>query len=86
MSNKKKPKYPRGSSVWGAHLTEDDVFNIKQDLALGEMKQNDIAKKYDVSASTISRIKTRKVWKHVAGASKKVALMKKYRRENGVNG
>jgi len=42
-------------------LTEKDVLNIR----MSKLKQNKLAEKYLVSQMLISKIKTRKLWKHI---------------------
>lgn len=49
---------------WGFSLTEDDVRNIRKQLAAGEI-QIDIAERYKVSQVLISQIKLGKKWSHV---------------------
>ena len=54
----------RGSAVYGAKLTERDVARIKRRLAQGA-RQIDLARAYDVSASTIHLISNGTTWRHV---------------------
>lgn len=56
---------PRGSSHHFASLTERKVVAIRRRLAAGE-SQTSIAKRLKLSQGTISRVATRKSWKHVA--------------------
>lgn len=42
-------------------LTEKDVLNVR----ISKLKQNKLAEKYLVSQNLISKIKTRKLWKHI---------------------
>ena len=46
-------------------LTEKIVLEIRADWATGKYTQKELAKKYDVSISTISNIVNRKTWKHI---------------------
>lgn len=55
---------PRGISSGRAKLTEDDVRGIF-DMATNGHKNNDIAKKYGVSAATVWSIKFGRIWSHV---------------------
>lgn len=55
----------RSIAQTGGQILEDDVRNIRRRLALGE-RQVDLAKEYRVDPSTISQIKSRTTWKHVA--------------------
>lgn len=52
-------------------LTEIDVVEIKDLLALGEMTREEIAIEYDVDVSTIKRISTGRTWKHIQGPEPK---------------
>jgi group I intron endonuclease len=54
----------KGSKQWCAKLTEDDVRQIKIDLAKGESHPS-IAKRYGVDRSIISGINIGKIWRHV---------------------
>ena len=46
-------------------LSVDDVIDIKQHLHAKDMKIIDIAKKYDCTPSTITKIRDGKTWKHI---------------------
>jgi DNA-binding NarL/FixJ family response regulator len=54
----------RGADVFGAKLTEEDVVSIMRRIAAGE-KYPGIASEFNVSTSTISLIKHKRIWKHV---------------------
>jgi hypothetical protein len=53
-----------GSKKWCATLTEEDVANIRKDLASG-MRQFQVKKKYNLSSNTIYQIANNITWKHV---------------------
>lgn len=46
-------------------LSVDDVIDIKQHLHAKDIKIIDIAKKYDCTPSTITKIRDGKTWKHI---------------------
>jgi DNA-binding transcriptional regulator YiaG len=54
----------RGENSPFAKLTEKDIPEIRKMLQDG-IKMTDIAKRYNVSRSTISNIKRRKTWTHI---------------------
>jgi hypothetical protein len=54
----------RGSEVFGAKLTEDEIPSVRERIGLGEPLKR-IAADYDVSISTISLIKRQRIWRHV---------------------
>lgn len=54
----------RGSENGASSLTEQDVTEIRA-LYAGGMKQRDIAEKYSVTQTHISRIVRREIWTHV---------------------
>lgn len=56
-----KGRIAKGSKSGKAKLTEKKVASIRKDTR----PQKEIAKDYDIAQSVISRIKTRKIWKHV---------------------
>ena len=59
-------KRPKGSLHGKSKLTEDDVVEIKKVLSLGNLRMGaELAKKFNVSISTISNINKGKVWKHI---------------------
>jgi len=64
QSEKAKEKY-LGESSSNNKLTEKDVIEILKDLNEEILTQGEIAKKFGVDRSLISRIKTRKIWKHI---------------------
>lgn len=59
----KKERQSRGSRRPLAKLTEDDVRIIR--FHSDGVSQTELAKRYDVAPSRISRIKSNKIWRHV---------------------
>lgn len=57
-------RVPRGSRAGLAKLTESDIPVIRSRIAKGET-QVTVAKTYSVTPTIISRILSRKIWKHV---------------------
>lgn len=57
-------RVPRGEQNGSAKLPEQSVLEIKAMLAQGAMG-TDLARRFSVSTSTISNIKTGKGWKHL---------------------
>ena len=55
----------KGSDVFGAKLTEDDVREILRRCCRGELNP-EIALEYNVSISTIHLIRHRKTWRHIS--------------------
>ena len=53
-----------GSRNGSAVLTEDDVIRLRQMAADGVLHK-EIARIYGIMPSTVSRIVTRKAWKHI---------------------
>lgn len=51
----------QGSRNFKSKLVEDEVV----DILTSPLSQREIAEKYHVSQSLISRIRSRKLWKHV---------------------
>jgi len=51
-------------------LTSEDVFEIKTLLKEGKLKQKDIAKKFNVSPTTITMIKKGKTFDEIVTPSK----------------
>lgn len=65
---KKRRKAPKGEMNGFAKLTEDKVREIKYALdrqIFTRETQQDIADRYDIDNTTVSCIKTGKLWKHV---------------------
>jgi len=60
----KNHAYFKGENNPASTLKEKDVIEIRKDLKKG-IKQREIAKKYNVHFTTISKIKTRKYWTHI---------------------
>lgn len=55
----------RGESNHNAKLTEQDVRDIRANYALCRVKQAELADRYGVTQTLISRIVLRKVWAHL---------------------
>jgi hypothetical protein len=64
LVSKKSGPVARGSRNGSAVLTEDDVIRLRQMAADGVL-QKEIARIYGIMPSTVSRIVTRKAWKHI---------------------
>jgi hypothetical protein len=54
---------PKGSKIWCAKLTENDVIKIRQ--MSPQISYSKIAKEFGVSPISISQIFRKKTWKHV---------------------
>ena len=54
-----------GENNPNSKLTEKIVLEIRADWATGKYTQQQLAEKYDVSRSLISKIVNRKIWKHI---------------------
>ena len=63
--SKHKSLHKSGGNNPNSKLTEQQVLEIRADWATGKYTQKQLAKKYDVSIPTISRIINRKIWKHI---------------------
>lgn len=63
-SRKHPERVARGERAGAAKLSTDDVMRIREQRAQG-MSVSDIAHRWDVNKSTISRILTGKQWKHL---------------------
>ena len=61
-SNKNQAK---GSRVGGAILSEEQVLEIRERLALGESRPS-VARDYEVSVSCIQDIHEGRTWKHIS--------------------
>ncbi len=59
-----KGRHSRGEKVNTAKLTEQEVLAIREACAKGANKEK-LATKYRVGRSTIFRIASRKIWKHI---------------------
>ncbi len=62
--NKKRWNPPRGESNGKSLLSEENVIEIRK-LLEQNMKQNQIAEKFNIDQSTVSDIKRKKRWKHL---------------------
>lgn len=60
-----KGRQTKGEHVHSAKLTSEDVIEIRQRYAAGNIKQSDLAFEYSVDTSTICLITTGKRWAHV---------------------
>jgi DNA invertase Pin-like site-specific DNA recombinase len=60
----KKRSDRRGEKHHLSKLKEEDVLNIRK-LLSEKYKQTEIAKIYGLDPSTVSNIKTRKLWPHI---------------------
>jgi hypothetical protein len=56
----------RGESHWNAKLTSDQVLQIRQLLEAGRLPHDEIARQFGVSSVTVSDIKRRRSWQHLA--------------------
>ena len=57
--------FEKGEKHLNAKLTEQNVLNIRKVHSKGNIQQKDLAKYYNVSASTIGFIINRINWKHI---------------------
>ena len=64
---KKRGGYLPGNED-AAKLSEDDVIFIRQQLTDGIYTAKDLALQYEITDSTISKIRTGKTWKHLVAA------------------
>lgn len=55
---------PKGEAIRNSKLKSKDVFEIRKQLKSG-LKQKEIARNFNVGQMTISRINTRKTWRHL---------------------
>ena len=60
----KKGRSRRGSSHSGSILTEDDVSKIRELHAIGELTQQQIADRFNVTNGSVSQIILCKTWRH----------------------
>lgn len=58
-------KAPKGEECVRSKLTEKQVLEIKNHLAIGKLKQTEIAKLYNIHPNTINGIKQKTIWKHL---------------------
>jgi len=56
---------PRGTANGRAKLTKADVLEIRRLYATGKFTQRELALKFGVLPSVISKIVLRKIWKHI---------------------
>lgn len=59
-----KNRQAKGSNAGQAKLTEDQVKEIRQ-LLSEKMDQKEIAKKYNITQTTVSHINIGKTWRHI---------------------
>lgn len=57
----------RGERIHASKLTADDVKLIDALLIDAELKQSEIARKFEVSRNTINSIALGRTWKHITG-------------------
>ena len=58
-------KEKQGEKNFSVKLKEWQVLKIRAKYATGKYTQNELAKEYNVSISTISFIVNRKTWEHI---------------------
>lgn len=58
-------RYPVGEQCSHSKLTESDVREIRTTFATGDITKTSLANKYGVTIMAISRVISRKTWKHV---------------------
>jgi len=61
MMRKKRNRQPKGEQHHRAKLTNSDIIAIRKDTR----RQIDIAADYGVKQHIVSRIKRRKIWRHI---------------------
>ena len=61
----------KGEKHGRAKLTEEEVVSIRSEYASGNILQGNLALKYSVSISTIERILSNRIWKHILEARMK---------------
>lgn len=61
-----KNRNHKGEQFPQSKATEDSVREIRRIYAAGGITQDELCSRYGISSSVISRIITRKIWKHVA--------------------
>lgn len=61
----KPERFARGESAGCVKLTEDQVRQIRESAANGQLYR-EIAPRYGVSAAAVGRVVTRRSWAHVA--------------------
>lgn len=67
----------RGESQPRAKLTDADVSAIREEYFSGDVRAEDIAARYDVTATLIQNIVRGKTWKHVSGPISKEVLTRR---------
>jgi hypothetical protein len=60
-----RDRYTKGSAMWNAILTENDVFAIKVLIDKGKLTNRKISEIFSVHERIISDIKKNRKWKHV---------------------
>jgi hypothetical protein len=65
MVKRGRGRIPRGEGHYLTRLTNADVVDIRGKYANGNVTQRELAKEYGVDRSSISKICSRKNWKHI---------------------
>lgn len=60
-----KNRQTKGSAVWIAKLSDEQVVQIRSEYMNGDVSLNQLARKYLVSKKTIFNIVHSRIWKHV---------------------
>ena len=61
-----KDRQHKGERFPQSKATEDQVLAIRSLYARGEMNQRQLSEIFGINQSVVSRIISRKIWKHVA--------------------
>jgi hypothetical protein len=61
----RKLRMEHGEDRWNAKLTEDDIRTIRSTFASGGISKAELARRFSVDPSWITRIVERRVWRHV---------------------
>lgn len=64
MMQRGRGNQPKGKHNGRSKLTDEDVISIRERSANGETNSQ-IAKDFDIANSQVSRISTRKIWRHI---------------------
>lgn len=65
MTSKRRNRVPLGSDHSNATLTDSDVIAIRRLRATTSLTGVEIGKQFGVTKSTVARIITRQIWKHL---------------------